>query len=60
MLKSELEEKYQNILDIAANLRALKDAYKEKCEILETYNRALKSEIQELKILLANKDASMN
>lgn len=60
MLKSELEKKYKNMVAIASNLELLKDAYKDKCELLETYNKVLKQQVQDLKILLASSDVTLN
>lgn len=58
MLKSELEQKYQNMVKIASNLEQLKDAYKDKCELLEQYNKVLKQQVEDLKTLLASVDTS--
>lgn len=60
MLKSELEKKYQDMREIAINLEKLKNAYKEKCEILEQYNKVLKTQVQDLQMLLASNDISNN
>lgn len=60
MLKSELEKKYQNMREIAIKLEELKNIYKEKCELLEQYNKVLKTQVRDLQILLADSDISNN
>lgn len=60
MLKSELEQKYQNMLEIAVNLEQLKNAYKEKCELLEQLNKSLTQQVEDLKFLLATNVTTNN